>query len=86
MSPEKDCLDVTVGIVVEAEGGKSLIEVTLADAIANGKMFIRNNSGEYICVELATYWKENALLTVCVAGYEFNEDGQTTRDWRNQLR
>lgn len=84
MSPEKDYLDVDLSIVVHAPEGRDLITVSLPDAVANGKLFIRNNSGEYVAVEMATYWKENALLTVCRDGYEVDEDGQTTRDWRKE--
>ncbi len=86
MSPEKDCLDVTLDIVLDAEVGRALISTALVDAIANGKLFLLSNSGEYVCVEMASYWKDNALLTVCRQGYEFNEDGETTRDWRTNAQ
>jgi len=60
------------------------ISVALANAVAHGRLFVLGNNGEYQQVEAATFWKNDALLTVCGDGFEFDEDGKVTRDWREE--
>lgn len=58
------------------------VNLSLPATVAAGKLFVLNQRGEFEGVILTTYWSENNLLTVCSDGYEFNEDGDTVRDWR----
>lgn len=75
-----DTYDIT--ITTEQLSKTEAFQVYLVDAIANGRLFLLNGAGEFEKVVLATYWKDDNILTVCDGGYEFNEDGSVTRDWR----
>lgn len=80
--PEKDCMDVDLTLAPANPGTEELIELSLPDVVASGRLFILNQRGEYEQVVVASYWKGNSLLGVCRDGYEWNEDGEITRDWR----
>jgi hypothetical protein len=84
MSPEKDALDVGLIISMTSDEGRKLIDLALVDVVAKGKLFILSNDGKFLPVEMADYWKQGSLLTVCRQGYEFDQDGETTRDWRDE--
>lgn len=53
--------------------------VCLPQVVAAGRLFILNGRGEYEKIEIASFWREDDLLSVCADGYEFNEDGDVTR-------
>jgi hypothetical protein len=67
-----DALDVTLTL-------EGMDTVTLAQAVAAGRVFVLNGRGEYEHVWIASYWKEDNLLSTCVDGYEFDESGELTR-------
>lgn len=77
-----DHLDIT--IATAATMRPESVDTALVDAVANGRLFILNGRGEYEQVKLVVYWKNNDILTVVADGYEFNEDGEITRDWRTK--
>jgi hypothetical protein len=60
------------------------ITMPLSMAVAKGRLFILNASGEYEQVEVYSYWHHGRILSVCSAGYEYDEDGEIVRDWRNR--
>lgn len=74
-----DALDIQISTKELSQ--TEAFQVYLVDAIANGRLFLLNGKGEMEQVIFASYWKEDSILTVC-EGYEFNEDGAITRDWR----
>lgn len=63
---------------------KEFISVALVNVVARGRLFVLDNNGEYQQVEMASFWKNDNILTVCNDGFEFNEDGDVTRDWREE--
>lgn len=72
-------IDLCTQAMLEHPGTTS---VALVDAVANRRLFVLNGKGEYEEVVLVTYWKNDRLLSVCSDGYEFDENGEVTRDWR----
>lgn len=63
--------------------------VSLVQAVASGNLYIKNKKGEFEQVQLATYWRnhENGYFGICTIsteGTEYDEDGNTTRDFRLQ--
>lgn len=54
----------------------------LYSTVAHGKLYVLNQRGEYEKVEILARWVGNSLLMVCSLGYEYNEDGEITRRWR----
>lgn len=60
----------------------SAFETSAADAVANGRLYIMNGKGEFEQVALMMYWLGEEIRNVYREGYEINENGEITRDWR----
>lgn len=94
MQRQIDCLDVTlttqegldrsldrpVDQIIDVDGSDPSV-IPLVDVVASGRLFIMDGNGKLEKVIIATYWKDDALFNVCASGYEWNEDGETTRVW-----
>jgi hypothetical protein len=71
-------------VVLSGDSGDDLWSIALVHAVAAGKLYIMNGKGEMEQVVMATYWRNHengfhGICTVTTAGYEFDEDGETTR-------
>jgi hypothetical protein len=83
--PTIDHQDVTLSIATPTD----LVDLSLVQAVAAGRLFIQNNRGEFEQVTLATYWRDDdspfgqGLYTVSATNQtEYDESGETTRDFR----
>lgn len=72
-----DAVDVHIG------GEQADEYLALAEVVAKGALYFRNNVGELVQVTYMSYWRQteagHELRSVTNDGREFNEDGVLTR-------
>lgn len=81
-NPKLDWQDVQLALVTDTD----VHELSLAQTVAAGRLFVQNQKGEFEQVEHASYWRNHengyfGICNICVTGIEYDEDGQTTRDF-----
>lgn len=79
-NPENSVYDVE--IMTERTVHLEADAVLLKAAVATKRLYLLNDRGEYELVIFTSYWRGGNIYSTCSDGYEFDENGTVTRDWR----
>jgi hypothetical protein len=87
MSPRRYTGEPTIATAAQMRSVNNIEDTTLAEAVANGRLYVLNGKGEFEQIINASFFQTNYqtggdnLLSVFSTGVEIDENGETTRTW-----